>query len=65
MVSGAAVPCWATLVGRVAAVFTAPSFPLFTDLMAGWALTLGRRVLNIKGALPASRLGRTSVLLQR
>ena len=37
---------WAALLGLTAAVFTAPGFAVFTDLLAGWVLTPGRRTIT-------------------
>ena len=42
----AAVAGWSALVGLTAAVFTAPGFAVFTDLLAGWVLTPGRRTIT-------------------
>src|SRR6187200_1079727 len=42
----AAVAGWSALVGLSAAVFTAPGFAVFTDLLAGWVLTPGRRTIT-------------------
>src|SRR6266446_2766632 len=42
----AAVAGWSALLGLTVAVFTAPSFTLFTDLLAGWVLTPGRRTIT-------------------
>ncbi|MGH8886910.1 MAG: hypothetical protein ACRDYX_17425, partial [Egibacteraceae bacterium] len=42
--SGAAE--WATLLTGAQAVFTAPSFAIFADLVTGWALCPGRRTIT-------------------
>src|SRR5258706_8486907 len=42
----AAVAGWTGLLGLTAAVFTAPSYAVFTDLLAGWVLTPGRRTIT-------------------
>lgn len=42
----AAVAGWSALVGLTAAVFTAPGFAVFTDLLAGWVLTPGRGTIT-------------------
>jgi hypothetical protein len=37
---------WTALLGMFRTVFTAPSFAIFTDLLAGWVLTPGRRTIT-------------------
>jgi hypothetical protein len=37
---------WAALLGMFRAVFTAPGFAIFTDLVAGWACAPGRRTVT-------------------
>ena len=37
---------WSTIVTPVAHAFTRPSFAIFTDLIAGWVLTPGRRTIT-------------------
>src|SRR5664279_658916 len=37
---------WLALLGSVRAVFTAPSFAIFTDLLAGWVCAPGRRTVT-------------------
>ena len=44
--ASAAVAGWSALVGLSAAVFTAPGYAVFTDLLAGWVLTPGRRTIT-------------------
>ena len=48
---------WAALLGLTRAVFTAPSFAIFTDLLTGWVLAPGRRTVTamIAVADPAGR----------
>lgn len=42
----AAVAGWTGLLGLTTAVFTAPGFAVFTDLLTGWVLTPGRRTIT-------------------
>ena len=37
---------WSAIIGSVALAFTRPSFAIFTDLVAGWVLTPGRRTIT-------------------
>ena len=37
---------WNATIGSVASAFTRPSFAIFTDLVAGWVLTPGRRTIT-------------------
>jgi hypothetical protein len=48
---------WTALLGMFRTVFTAPSFAIFTDLLAGWVLTPGRRTITrmLSTADPAGR----------
>ena len=43
---GSPVAGWTALLGLTATVFTAPGYAVFTDLLAGWVLTPGRRTIT-------------------
>src|SRR5664279_3288467 len=51
---------WLALLGTVRAVFTAPSFAIFTDLLTGWVCAPGRRTVTamIAAADPGRRPSR-------
>jgi len=40
------VTAWAAMLGTFRAVFTAPGFAIFTDLLAGWVCAPGRRTVT-------------------
>jgi hypothetical protein len=40
------VSAWTALLDRTRAVFRAPSFAIFTDLITGWVCAPGRRTIT-------------------